>query len=285
MADKVVGSPYRLLVPFGAEDWSVFFGRDREIKYLVADVVTNRIVVLFARTGTGKTSLLNAGVLPALEQKGFRTLYVRIGDDPMGELARRISNDLQIDNTREADAITTLVQHVKSGKESFVLVLDQFEEFFNNVLSKSPRHAEVFREGVAEAIADSNVPLHFVFSLREEYFGRMIFFRQSIPNIFDAGFSVELSGLGQPEAAEAIRRPAESRGVHFDEALVQRLIMELRGHSGVETAALQIVCDTLFRQRADPNSVTEADLERVTRGNLKLLVRQFAPTCTRRMRL
>ena len=54
MADKQLGSPYRLLVPFGAEDSSIFFGRDRETKYLVADVVANRIVVLFARTAQEK---------------------------------------------------------------------------------------------------------------------------------------------------------------------------------------------------------------------------------------
>ena len=50
-------SPYKFLDPYGFDDEDLFFGRDEEIKVLVADVVVSRLVVLFAPTGTGKTSL------------------------------------------------------------------------------------------------------------------------------------------------------------------------------------------------------------------------------------
>ncbi len=271
MGNEFPPSPYRLLVPFSTEDAGIFFGRERETTHLVAEILTNRIVVLFARTGAGKTSLLNAGVIPALKEKGFQTLYVRTGDDPLAELAGTLCDNLGLGNPTGVDPITTLIDYVKAGSKSFVLIMDQFEEFFNNVYARSLADAETFRERIAAAIDDNEIPLHFIFSLREEYFAKMIFFRDAIPHIFDAGFSVELSGLGQMEAEEAIRRPAENVGVHFAEPLVQRLISELGGPGGVETATLQIVCDTLFRQRAEPYSVTEADLDRsVLAGTVKL---------------
>lgn len=76
-------SPYKFLDPDEYGDEKLFFGRDEEIKLLVADVVVNRLVVLFAPTGTGKTSRINAGVRPILERRGYATFYVRVSRDPV----------------------------------------------------------------------------------------------------------------------------------------------------------------------------------------------------------
>ena len=70
--------PYKFLDSYGKRDAGIFFGRERETEILLADVVTSRFVVLFARTGTGKTSLINAAVRPELEQRGFATFFVRV---------------------------------------------------------------------------------------------------------------------------------------------------------------------------------------------------------------
>ena len=76
-------APYKFLDPFEPEDRARFFGRDREIKILLADIVTTRLVVLFARTGTGKTSLINAGVRPLLHERGYVTFFIRVDADPV----------------------------------------------------------------------------------------------------------------------------------------------------------------------------------------------------------
>ena len=75
-------APFRFLDPYGIDDERYFFGRDRETQTLLADVLVSRLVVLFARTGTGKTSLINAGVRPRLDQLGYRTVFVRVFQDP-----------------------------------------------------------------------------------------------------------------------------------------------------------------------------------------------------------
>ena len=81
--DPGASSPYKFLYPYEYRDEKLFFGRDEEIKLLVADIVVSRLVVLFAPTGTGKTSLINAGVRPVLERRGYATFYVRVSKDPV----------------------------------------------------------------------------------------------------------------------------------------------------------------------------------------------------------
>src|SRR4051812_33163881 len=84
------GSPFKFLEPYGVADAHLFFGRDIETKVLLADIVTTRLVVLFAKTGTGKTSLINAGVRPTLHARGYRTVFIRVREDPVGDARHAI---------------------------------------------------------------------------------------------------------------------------------------------------------------------------------------------------
>src|SRR5215467_7003303 len=84
-------SPYKFLDSYALSDRSRFFGRDPEINILVADIVTARLVVLFAKTGTGKTSLINAGARPVLHDRGYETFYVRVEEDPIASARKTIS--------------------------------------------------------------------------------------------------------------------------------------------------------------------------------------------------
>src|SRR5438046_5598196 len=65
-------NPYIGPRPFERADLPRFFGRDREMRQLLSLVVAHRVVLLYASSGAGKTSLLNAGLLPLLEEEeGF----------------------------------------------------------------------------------------------------------------------------------------------------------------------------------------------------------------------
>lgn len=65
----MTNSPYKFLDAYTRHDAEIFFGRDLEIKALLSDVLLSKLTVLFARTGTGKTSLIRAGLIPRLEKK------------------------------------------------------------------------------------------------------------------------------------------------------------------------------------------------------------------------
>jgi hypothetical protein len=66
--------PYVGLRPFGRDEEDLFFGRDRETRDLCSLVVAHPIVLLYAASGAGKSSLLNAGLIPLLEQRGYDVL-------------------------------------------------------------------------------------------------------------------------------------------------------------------------------------------------------------------
>ena len=69
-------SPYPGPRPFERGEHNLFFGRDREVADLLSLMIAHREVLLYAQSGAGKTSLLNAGVMPSLIQEGFEVLPV-----------------------------------------------------------------------------------------------------------------------------------------------------------------------------------------------------------------
>jgi len=69
-------NPYRGPRPFEIGEQKIFFGRDREVKDLLSLIIAHRVVLLYAQSGAGKTSLLNAGLIPLLIEEGFDVLPV-----------------------------------------------------------------------------------------------------------------------------------------------------------------------------------------------------------------
>lgn len=238
-------SPYKFLDYYDIDDQDIFFGRERETRILVADVLVNRLVVLFARTGTGKTSLINAGVRPQLEARDFATFWIRVERDPT-EAAR---DDLQKkgllrDNLREASLTTQLGAVVEALNRPIVLFFDQFEEFFVHIGDRTTRSQ--FIAAIAELYRNAESGVHVVFSLREEYFHEMDEFRSEIPSIFHKNSNLRLRPFDEVQAREAIVKPAATRSVEVEPSLVDELIRDLWQEEGIMPTGLQIVCDTLW---------------------------------------
>ena len=84
-------NPYIGPRPYERGDRHNFFGRDRDARDLVALIMAEREVLFYAQSGAGKTSLLNAQVIPALEEEGFQVLPVtRVGSNLPPEIPDRI---------------------------------------------------------------------------------------------------------------------------------------------------------------------------------------------------
>src|SRR3954447_24376829 len=130
------GSPYQFLGYYDFEDRQRFFGRSREIRILLADVIVSRLVVLFARTGTGKTSLINAGVRPELEDRGYATFVARVGDDPARSALEQLAADKRIGRLSGNGFSGNLRSAARRLGQPVVLFFDQFEEFFIYVMRR-----------------------------------------------------------------------------------------------------------------------------------------------------
>jgi Novel STAND NTPase 1/SIR2-like domain len=254
-------SPYKFLDPYELEDAYLFFGRELETKILLADILTTRLVVLFAKTGTGKTSLINAGVRPALHERGYRTFFVRVQENPVRSARAAIEEQLEqpLEGGEEA-----FVEQLRSLAEvqPMVLFFDQFEEFFQYAAKKrDAAEAREFVARVADLYEDESSGMHFVFSMREEFLAEMEIFRDDIPTIFGSDSNLRLRWFSPEQAESAIVQPAAAFETTVEPDLLATVVRDLtaiglalpgtNSATPIEPAQLQIVCDTIWRERTN----------------------------------
>lgn len=261
--------PYKFLDAYGYEDADLFFGRERETRVLISDILSNRLVVLFARTGTGKTSLLNAGVRPKLERQGYQTFYVRVTHDPLDRLHAALCTHERLTDLPAGSLQQLLTLAADRLGQPIIVFFDQFEEFFL-YMQQHPKDAQHFVGDVAALYDDRDRGVHLVFSMREDFIPEMDIFRGEIPTIFHNDSTIRLRHFTADQAREAIVRPARLSGVYFDREVTERIVADLAGAPTfdgsrlIEPAHLQIVCDTMWRnhREGDPH-ITISDYLRL----------------------
>ena len=130
--------PYRGLEPFREEDADLFHGREEDVARITASVLDHALVTVVGASGSGKSSLVRAGVIPALRGEGFTATVFRPirGTRPVRALVRALAAEAGADPARaaetgdlaeEASLLTEdLLDH--GGERGHVLFLDQFEE-------------------------------------------------------------------------------------------------------------------------------------------------------------
>jgi hypothetical protein len=247
-------SPYKFLDSYREDDHERFFGRNRETEMLLSDVVISRLVVLFAKTGTGKTSLINASVRPALHRRGYETFFVRVRRDPAASAREELLRHPQISALEGATLAEELANAVTSLEppRPIVVFFDQFEEFFLYLAREEPDAARAFVSDLAELYRNRESAVHVVLSMREDFYVELDSFRDDIPTIFQRESNLRLRWFEREQARAAIVGPLEAERTAIEPELVERLLDDLsRRHGLVEPAQLQIVCDTLWRESED----------------------------------
>lgn len=243
----VAERPYPFLDAFTEEDAGRFYGRSAAARNLTELVLTERITLCFGPSGVGKSSLLQAGLLPLLRQNGCLPLYCRPENDPLSSIRQAALRQEAAVQTSAASLPELLAALAQATQRSVVIVLDQFEEVFTLLGTETP---ERLAHELAACLQRSDLPLQIVFSLREDYLARMSALRPHLPAVFAHRF--RLRPLSGSEAAAAITRPAEPFGMRYAPELVTRLLADLgESNDHVPPADLQIVCDALYRDWLD----------------------------------
>lgn len=266
------GNPYVGPRPYERADRENFYGRNREARDLLSLILAERVVLFYAPSGAGKTSLLNAEVIPALEDELFNILPVvrvandlppKLDDDDVNNifvfsvLMSLVDEDAPLAPLGNQTLTHFLQSYLPNDDQPPLLIIDQFEELFT-----AHRHrwqdAEGFFVQVKEAL-DALPTLGVVFAMREDYVAEVEPYAPLLPRRLRARFRMER--LGVEGALEAVRKPAESAGIQFDENVAEQLVDDLRcrkmqrygrddevevlGHF-VEPVQLQVVCHRLW---------------------------------------
>lgn len=284
-------SPFRSLDFFTSADAAVFSGREEEIEEVATRIVAGSTLVLYGPSGVGKTSLLCAGVVPALEnRRGYRVTYVRpllsprgdvwkaVGADPDEPLADALARMPALpspdatppDGTLLTSSLTLsdpaiIVLHDlapflrPAASAPHVLILDQLEELFTR-FDESQRRP--LWDGLVEVLENPSAPVRLVLSLREEYLHLLDSAHPHLPNLLDRRF--RLRGLAPFGARTAIVRPLVAARIRYEPELVDRCVADLTevpvGHSDengvVDPLLLQIVSSEVYREaeQRDPDA-------------------------------
>jgi len=276
-------NPFPGLRPFEAEEDYLFFGRETQIDELLRRLRSTRFLTVLGSSGSGKSSLVRAGLIPAL-QGGFmmsagsswRIATFRPTGDPIGGLAAALSNpevlgtDPELADTQRVLIEATLrrgtlgladaVRQAKIPREDNVLVVvDQFEELFRFRRSRqadSKDEAQAFAKLLLEG-ARQDVPVYVVLTMRSDFIGDCMEY-PGLPEAINAGQYL-VPRMARDELRLAITGPVAVGGGQ----IATRLVMRLLNDVGDDQDQLPVLQHALMRtwEEREENSVVGRPLD------------------------
>jgi len=279
--------PYIGLRPFTEQEKDRFFGRSNETSILLDKIRANRLTLLLAASGVGKSSLLQAGIMPELRtDSNIELIYYNVWSASPQAFKQAVSEHYG-EPYKDVSLKSILRACTLFSSSQLVLLLDQFEELFNYHRFKP--EFQPFIEELSAAVLDRSLPVSFVFSMREDFALELNSFKESLPGMFDNYFRLEK--LTCDQAREAIEKPLEGTGYCFapktenQGALLELVLHDLAKREQerqfgvqellelkelpllVEPPHLQIVCQELWQHHKDKQAkqITHAAYDKAGR--------------------
>ncbi len=241
MADR---PPYRGIEVFRTEDADLFFGRTTLTAHLIERLRESPFLALVGPSGSGKSSLVYAGLIPALGKGAisgsaeWRIVPVKPGRSPLKDLAGRLSeffvshqesfNDWQEDFAlamyKNNGALKAQIERL--APMHFLVVVDQCEAIFTQGSTELERQA--FFINLLNASGPSSAKVTVVLILRADFYAHLDAFPELADRI--AARQVYVSSLQENDLRQAIIRPAQQAGLRFEEGLAERILAEMRGY-------------------------------------------------------
>ncbi|MDQ3886289.1 MAG: trypsin-like peptidase domain-containing protein [Actinomycetota bacterium] len=240
-------NPYQGLAAFTPDKAELFFGRDDETRLLVDTVRRSPLVVVIGPSGVGKSSLVQAGLVPKLSKEGWVWGGCRPSDnpDPFQTLAaalRRAEGGAGADvgvQRKWAEEIrdqglARLAADLRTAcGRRILLVVDQLEELFTPV--EDGQVGQLVRDFLERLLElpqqlPGEHPMAVVATLRADFYHRLLAHPDAAPRL--AGREVTLSPLGVTALREVIERPARAREVSYAPHLVDRIVADATTSEG-----------------------------------------------------
>ncbi len=266
-------SPFPGLVSFKKADAPIFFGRERETEELVKKVAESRFVAVVGASGSGKSSLVGAGLLPRLEANainsettqskdwllpdfergkgwsGLRFTPGELGDNPFLALAAKLAPmveatpfDLTLKlKQNEQECIKQLLQALEGKPESaeIVVFIDQFEELFTIV--KQQAAIAPFCRMLSRLAKQPRIRV--VVTIRHDFVHRAIEIAE-LTELLNQGF-FSLAAPTTHALEQMIKRPAEYAGLLFEPGLDNQILRDTGSDFG-SLALLAYLLDELY---------------------------------------
>jgi hypothetical protein len=271
------GNPYRFGQALSLKEAEFLAGRENVIGNILGLLKINHSVFLTGNGGSGRTSLLQAGLMPFLIKQGDLPILISVTSDSLElSIKRQFLPEVMQTPYLSQIPLSTFLRHVTEclppAKHVYLLV-DELEDF----LARDPSETASFKQGWLQALTDSP-RVHWLFSIHQGFFQLLNFFR---PEINPFSELVTLSPLDREAARQAILRPASLIGMKVDEAVSEDILDHLGG-ANIAPTQLQTVCylmaggnGPIRRHWTLSDYESEGRADGILRQSLERLVSQF----------
>ncbi len=274
-----VENPFPGLRSFDYSEHHLFFGREKHIQDLIQKLNQHHFVAVIGSSGSGKSSLIKAGLLPAIHRgrlgNSDDTWFIasmKPGNTPLSNLADSLvkqdvfaTGDSEKDKQQRntilsliSESSLGLVQAVRnqlSGKKNLIILVDQFEELFRYADENSEKNNEesnAFVRMIIDSVKQRDIPIYVVLTLRSDFLGDCVRFEGLPESINDGHYLVPR--LNKEQNKLAITGPVDFAKGKISPRLVQQVINDL----GDNPDQLPVLQHALMRtwerwiQMADP---------------------------------
>ncbi len=273
---------------FSQEDAEIFaqLQRERDLRECLESITskTFRLGILMGESGVGKTSFLQAGILPQLlkSESTHRGVYIRFSNqDPMETIYNALDKELKLSETQETqvnnrDLLSILSSSaVATVDKPLILIFDQFEQFFVHFKQK------IDREPLINALKDwyinpKDLPVKIFISIREDLLGRLIELQKALGYSLSPHEVYHLGKFSPKEAAKILQVIAEAEKIKFDEKFVDQLTeseLASREDGLISPVDLQVLAWTIERQNEELQAFNRAAFQKI--GGIEGLMTRF----------
>ncbi|MCC3573341.1 MAG: PD40 domain-containing protein [Microcoleus sp. PH2017_40_RAT_O_B] len=250
---------------FREEDKDVFFGRENFVQQLVDAVLEKPLVTVLGDSGSGKSSVVYAGLFPLLRKKGnwlidsFRTgnenkspffnlasvliprLESQMSYVDQKKEASKLAIELQTGSFQLSDVISDILQ--KNQCDRILLFADQFEELYTRCENQEEQHS--FLNQILQAVNQSNNKFHCVITLRADFLGKALSYRPFADALQNA--DLKLGPMNRAELKKVIEKPSQAKGVEIESGLTERILNAVEGKPG-NLPLLEFALEKLWKQ-------------------------------------
>ncbi|MDM0053663.1 TIR domain-containing protein [Variovorax sp. J22R115] len=258
--------PYRGLNYFREEDAAFFFGREAATAQLVEAVGHHRLVAVVGASGSGKSSVVRAGLVPALRARredAWEIVTLVPNDRPLYNLSaallpllepgvsevdrlgetKKLADRIQAGEIQLRDVVQRVLE-LQPGTQRLLLVVDQWEELFT--LTENAEQRQCFIDNLLEATQTS--ALNVVLTLRGDYVGRALTSQSNVTDRLQGDQVILLGPMTEEKLRRAIEEPARQVGLEFEPHLVELILDHAVGEPG-HLPLLEFVLRELWEQR------------------------------------
>ncbi len=240
-----VKNPFPGLRPFRRDENHLFFGRESQVSEVLDKLIKNKFIGIVGNSGIGKSSFVNCGILPKLEQdinetkNKWHVVNFRPGAGPLKQMSLALKEELKVtglynDDTDEEKAVDTSDKMSELGQEFYsttgkklLIYIDQFEEIFRFPEGNEAESNEIatFIEIIINSIKKADEPISFIITIRSDFLGDCSRYPEFTKAINNSQFLIPQ--MTREEKRAAIVGPVEVMGAKIEDQLIDTILKSI----------------------------------------------------------